>query len=155
MIKYILLISLIFLQCEAQTKAKVIGIKDGDSIEVLLEGNKNIVIRFAEIDCPEKNQPYGKKAKSFVSDLIFGKEITYIKTDQDRYGRTIAKVYFKGAYLSETLIKNGLVWHNTKYSKSRHLASLEKEARKNKIGLWADPNPIAPWEWRKTKRVKK
>lgn len=155
MIKYILLISLIFLQCEAQTKAKVVGVKDGDSIEVLLEGNKNIVIRLAEIDCPEKNQPYGKKAKAFVSDLIFGKEITYVKTDQDRYGRTIAKVYFKGAYLSETLIKNGLAWHNTKHSKSKYLASLEREARKNKIGLWAAPNPIAPWEWRKTKRVKK
>jgi endonuclease YncB( thermonuclease family) len=151
----ILLVSFLFISCEAQTKAKVIGVKDGDSIEVLLEENKNIVIRLAEIDCPEKNQPYGKKAKAFVSDLIYNKEITFVKTDQDRYGRMVAKVYFKGEYLSETLIKNGLAWHNTKHSKSKYLASLEKDARKNKIGLWADPEPIAPWEWRKTKRVKK
>lgn len=77
----------------AQTTAKVIAISDGDTITVLLEDKTSKKLRLAEVDCPESGQQFGKNAKQFTADQIFGKQITFIETDKDRYGRSIAKVY--------------------------------------------------------------
>lgn len=75
----------------SQTTAKVIGIKDGDTVLVLLGNNIQKILRLAEVDCPETGQAFGKNAKQFTSSQIFGKNIEFIETDIDRYGRTIAK----------------------------------------------------------------
>ena len=69
----------------AQISGKVIGIKDGDTVVILLEGNIQKTLRLAEVDCPENSQPFGKNAKQFTSDQIFGKQINFIETDTDRY----------------------------------------------------------------------
>ena len=71
---------------------------------------------------------------------------------KDRYGRTIAWIYVNGVSLNKELLKAGLAWHYKRYSKDRDLAILEAEARAKKIGLWSDPNPIPPWEWRRIRR---
>jgi len=127
---------------------KVIAIKDGDTIEMLVD-SLPLRIRLAYIDCPEKNQAFGQKAKQFSSDLCFGKIVKAVKTDTDRYGRTIAFVYLPdGRCLNNELLKNGFAWHYKKYSQDKTLAQLENTARANKLGLWLDPNPVAPWEFR-------
>lgn len=137
----------------AQTTAKVIAIKDGDTVVILLEGNLQKTLRLAEVDCPESGQPFGKNAKQFTSDQIFGKNIKFYETDTDRYGRTIAKIYYdNGKYLSEEIIKYGFGWWYYYYSNNKVLEQLELQASRNKIGLWSDPNAIAPWEWRKIKQ---
>ncbi len=137
----------------AQTSAKVIAISDGDTITVLLEGNIQKKLRLAEVDCPESGQAFGKNAKQFTSDQIFGKMISFIDTDIDRYGRTIAKVYYDGGkYLSAELIKAGFGWWYYYYSKDKSLEELEKEAQNHKTGLWKDPSAIAPWEYRRQNR---
>lgn len=139
----------------AQTtlKAKVIGIKDGDTVVVLDSLNQQTTLRLAEVDCPEKNQPFGTKAKQFTSDQIYLKTIKYIVTDIDRYGRSIAMIFFAtdNKYLSAEIIKAGMGWHYKRYSKSIELAKFEDKARENKTGLWLDKNPIPPYEWRKNK----
>lgn len=135
----------------AQISGKVIGIKDGDTVVILLEGNIQKTLRLAEVDCPENSQPFGKNSKQFTSDQIFGKQINFIETDTDRYGRTIAKIYYDNKYLSAEIIKAGFGWWYYHYSNDKNLKMLEDEASKNKIGLWSDPNSIPPWEWRKIK----
>ena len=135
----------------AQISGKVIGIKDGDTVVILLEGNIQKTLRLAEVDSPENSQPFGKNTKQFTSDQIFGKQINFIETDTDRYGRTIAKIYYDNKYLSEEIIKAGFGWWYYHYSNDKNLKMLEDEASKNKIGLWSDPNSIPPWEWRKIK----
>jgi len=136
-------------------EGKVVKIKDGDTIVVVDSIGQNRTLRLAEIDSPENNQPYGEKSKQFTLSQVYHKIITYKITDIDRYGRAVAMVYYgvKKKYLSAELIKNGMAWHYKKYSKSEELASLEIQARKNKIGLWSDTNPISPSEWRKTKHL--
>ena len=136
----------------AQISGKVIGIKDGDTVVILLEGNIQKTLRVAEVDSPENSQPFGKNAKQFTSDQIFGKQINFIETDTDRYGRTIAKIYYDNKYLSAEIIKSGFGWWYYHYSNDKNLEMLEDEASKNKIGLWSDPNSIPPWEWRKLKK---
>ncbi len=138
-----------------QTSYKVIGVKDGDTFVLLIDG-KMQTVRFAHIDCPEKKQPFGAKAKQFVSDACFGKYVTLIINDKnkfDRNKRLIAEVILEdGKNLNKELVKNGLAWHFKKYSDSKEYNRLEKTARNNKIGIWSEPNPIAPWDWRKPKK---
>jgi micrococcal nuclease len=137
--------------CQTTIKAKVVGIKDGDTVVVLDSLNNQTTLRLAEVDCPEKSQPFGTKAKQFTSDKIYLKTIKYVVTDTDRYGRSIAMIYYDvdNKYLSGEIIKAGMGWHYKRYSTSKELALFEVNARKNKIGLWIDNNPIAPWEFRK------
>ena len=153
--KHITLLFLLFsftaLFSQTTLKAKVIGIKDGDTVVVLDSLNNQITLRLAEVDCPEKSQPFGTKAKQFTSDQIYLKTIKYVVTDTDRYGRSIAIIYYDtdNKYLSAEIIKAGMGWHYKKYSTSKELATLEINARKKKIGLWIEENPIEPAQWRK------
>ena len=131
---------------------KVIKVKDGDTIVILDSDNVQHTIRVADIDCPEKGQPFSKAATSFVSNEIFGKEVSIEKKSKDRYGRIIGNVFYTNKTLSKELLRKGLAWHYKYYSKDKELATLELIAKKNKLGLWADPNPINPYQWRKGKR---
>jgi micrococcal nuclease len=164
--KNILIIFLVFLSLSCNNKkdkneipnefiAKVIGVKDGDTIEVLYEKNP-IIIRFEHIDCPEKKQPFGKKAKQFVSDNIFGKNVRIIsKGKTDRWKRLIAVVELEnGENLNKKLVQNGLAMHFKKYSKDNSYNLVEREAEKNKVGIWSQKNMIEPWNYRKSKKKK-
>ena len=148
---------LLFLICApvyAQSlTGKVIGIKDGDTVVVIDAANNQTTLRLAEVDCPEKSQAFGTKAKQFTSNQVYLKEVKYIVTDTDRYGRSIAKIYYDdNKYLSAEIIKNGMGWQYKQYSTSKLLASLEQEARNNKRGLWVEPNPIYPSDFRRSKK---
>jgi micrococcal nuclease len=148
----LLFLSIYTLYSQTLLIGKVIGIKDGDTVEVIDNQYKTSILRLAEVDCPEKKQPFGMKAKQFTSDAIYLKTVKYIVTNKDRHGRSIAKVYYKNKYLSAEIIKNGMGWQYKRYSSSQELAQFEKKARSKKIGLWTDPHPIYPPEWRKTKK---
>jgi endonuclease YncB( thermonuclease family) len=152
--KKLILFFLLFNYCAniySQTfSGKVIGIKDGDTVVVIDSLNIQTTLRLAEVDCPEKAQAFGTKAKQFTSDEVYLKQVIYIVTDTDRYGRSIAKIYYdNNKYLSAEIIKNGFGWQYKKYSTSFVLSKLEAEARKNKKGLWIDPNPIYPPDFRR------
>ena len=134
--------------------AKVVGVKDGDTFVVLHE-KKEIVVRLEHIDAPEKNQPFGTKAKQFASDFCFGKTVVVIGNGKkDRNGRWIGEIFYKNQNLGKELVRNGLAWHFKRYSKNENYADLEMDARKKKRGLWQEKEPIAPWEWRKFKKKK-
>jgi micrococcal nuclease len=140
-----------FVYTQTTLTAKVVAIKDGDTVVVLDSLNNQTTLRLSEVDTPEKSQAFGTKAKQFTSDQIYLKTIKYVVTDTDRYGRSIAMIYYDvdNKYLSAEIIKAGMGWHYKRYSTSKELALFEVNARKYKIGLWIDNNPIAPWEFRK------
>lgn len=148
---YLFLLTSNIIFCQTTLTAKVVGIKDGDTVVVLDSLNNQTTLRLAEVDTPEKSQPFGTKAKQFTSDQIYLKTIKYVVTDTDRYGRSIAMIYYDvdNKYLSAEIIKAGMGWHYKRYSKSKELALFEDNAKKNKIGLWIDNNPIEPSEWRR------
>ena len=146
-----LLSLLFFLLLSATTTftGKVIKVTDGDTIVVLTEDKKQVKIRLEGIDCPESNQDFGNKAKQAVSDLCFGKEVTIIKSGEDRYGRTLAFVFVGDVNVNKELLRQGLAWHYKYFNKDEELAKLEQEARQKKIGLWSLANPVAPWDFRR------
>jgi micrococcal nuclease len=135
---------------------KVIGIKDGDTFEVLYDGQPERV-RLSDIDCPEKSQPFGNNAKQFSSNLCFNKTVTVTcDAKRDRYGRLIGTVVTSdGINVNEALVKEGFAWHYLQYSDKEELTGYEATARRNRLGLWADVNPTPPWDWRRQKRSAK
>ncbi|WBV61871.1 thermonuclease family protein [Chryseobacterium camelliae] len=140
----------------SQSKGKVIKIKDGDTIVVLLGNNHQETLRLAEVDCPENGQAFGKNAKQFTSSQVFGKMVIFYRVNKDRYRRTIAKIFYDDhKYLSAEIIKSGWGWWYFKASKNTDLKSYEINAKNSKIGLWKDNNAISPWEFRNNKKKKK
>ena len=131
---------------------KVVGVTDGDTIKVFHNG-KAEKIRLYGIDCPEKGQAFGNRAKQFTSQLVFGKEVTVkdYGLDNNRFERTLGEIVLPdGRVVNEELLRAGLAWWYRKYVPNRvDLAALEEEARTAKRGLWADPNPVPPWCFRK------
>ena len=134
--------------------AKVVGVKDGDTFVVLHE-QRQIVVRLEHIDTPEKNQPYGAKAKQFASDFCFGKTVVVLGNGKkDRNGRWIGEIFYNNQNLGKELVRNGLAWHYKRYSKSANYSDLEMAARQKKKGLWQESEAVAPWNWRKFKKKK-
>ncbi len=112
-------------------------------------------IRLFGIDCPEKDQAFGKTAKRFTSGMVFKKDVEVEAIGKDRYGRTIGIVKVDGAILNEELIRAGMAWVYPRYCKKpvcQEWKKLQEEARKKELGLWKDPEPIPPWKWRRQKR---
>lgn len=150
-----LIVSYLILCCSnvSQTfNGTVVGIIDGDTIDVLIN-KTSMRIRVEGIDCPEKNQDFGSRAKQFTSTFCFGREVVIKKKEFDKYDRMVAMVkLLDGTDLSESLLLEGLAWHYKKYDNSIKLAELENLARTQKIGIWSLPNPVAPWCFRHPER---
>jgi len=133
-------------------EARVVGVSDGDTITVL-EGTTQVKVRLNGIDCPEKRQAFGSRAKQATSEMAFGKTVTVRPLSRDRYGRTVADVVLPdGRLLGRELVAAGLAWHYTKYSKDEALARAERAAREARRGIWSEPRPVAPWEFRASSR---
>ena len=129
-----------------QLSGKVICVIDGDTYDLLLEGNEKRRIRMEGIDAPERGMPYYQVAKQHLSDLCYGKQVTLKSSGQDAYNRDLAYTYLPdGRELGQEMIKAGLAWHLKKYNSDTLLARLEIEARTARKGLWTLRNPMAPW----------
>ncbi len=144
------------LHAVAQTfKGKVVKISDGDSITVLDSLNRQIKVRLFGIDCPEKNQDFGTAAKKFTSSKCFAKTITVHSKGLDRYKRVLGIVVLQdNSELNLLLIQAGLAWEY-KYAHTQKYFDAEQAAHAKKIGLWSMANPVAPWDFRKSKKAAK
>ncbi len=132
----------------ADFTGRVVGVADGDTITVLHNG-KGERIRLHGIDCPEKRQAFGKRAKQLTSNLVFGKTVTVQAVDRDRYGRTVGVVLLPdGRSLNHELVRAGLAWMYRRYTNDQSLSDLEEEARVARRGLCSDPHAVPPWDWR-------
>jgi endonuclease YncB( thermonuclease family) len=134
---------------------KVVKVADGDTITVLAR-NVQIRVRLQGIDAPEAKQAFGNRSKQFVSSLCMGAvvRVSPRSTGIDRYGRVLGEVTLQnGKSLNVESVSSGMSWWYQKYApKDKVLRDAELSARKAKRGLWSDPNPLAPWEFRKVKR---
>jgi micrococcal nuclease len=135
----------------AAFRAKVIGVLDGDTIEVL-KVKAPVRIRLCGIDCPEHDQDFGTRAKQFTSDKVFGKTVEVVPIEKDRYERLVAKIYIDRKYLNQMIVAEGFAWWYKRYAPNDDdLWKAENDARAAKIGLWSHPNPIPPWKFRRQK----
>ena len=134
---------------------KVTRITDGDTARVLDDDKGEHTIRLNGIDTPERRQPFGTKARDRLAELTLGKTVTVHVIDRDKYGRSIARIEVEGQDVGHTLVAEGMAWHYVRYSDDAALAAAERDARAARRGLWADPEPVPPWEWRATEKARK
>lgn len=133
----------------------VVGVSDGDTVTVLVDGHREVHVRIAGIDAPEKRQPFGQAAKKLMSDCSFGKPASIEWKKLDRYGRTVGKLTVAGTDCGLQQIEAGLAWHYKAYEREQtpddRLAygTAEKAARTAGKGLWSDAAPQPPWEFRR------
>lgn len=142
-------VSFEILAADQTLSGRVVKVKDGDSFVMRSEGLV-YEIRMYGIDAPEYEQPYGKKSAQALRSLIDSKNINVIKTGSDTYGRLIGKVYIGKTYINLEMVKSGNAHWYSKYApQDKDLQSAEQAAKQSKLGLWAQPNPILPSQWRK------
>ena len=132
----------------ADFSGRVVSVADGDTITVLVE-RQQVKVRLVEIDAPEKAQAFGNRSKQSLSDMCFDKEAQILEKGKDRYGRTLGRVYCVGIDTSAEQVRRGMAWVYDKYVTDHSLYQLQNEARTANRGLWYDPEPAPPWEWRR------
>jgi endonuclease YncB( thermonuclease family) len=151
----------------AELHGKVVGVSDGDTITVLDAARATHRVRLNGIDAPEKGQPFGMRAKERLASLAFGQPVTVIWNKRDRYGRIVGEVriacsvpgctYPTDAGLA--LIEAGLAWHFKRYQNEQspedrmRYARAEDSARLQRLRLWRDAQPVAPWDYRRQHRA--
>lgn len=162
-----LFISVGILSCEPQPVlrdpqgqgaiASVVKVADGDTITVQMNG-RTMRIRLSSVDAPERDQPYGPESAEFTTRFVLWSRVQLEVVDRDHYGRLVALVKNDKGSLNEALLSAGLAWfdvaHQIKQLGPRY-AELQDQSRSAKRGLWAQPNPTAPWHWRRAKRTAK
>lgn len=129
-------------------EGRVVGVHDGDTVTLLMAGNQQLKIRLAQIDAPESDQAFGQRSKQSLSDMVFNKTIKVEKETIDKYGRTVGTIFVDGFDANREQVKRGMAWVYRQYMHDQSLLQVEDEARKEKVGLWSDANPMPPWEYR-------
>lgn len=142
-----------------EVSARVVSISDGDTLQARTETGQTWRVRLAQIDAPETGkgaaqpgQPFGQNARQRLGDLVHGKTVQLNCPEQDRYGRYVCTVFYQGQDINFRLVKEGLAWAYTGYVRDPAYVAAQKEAQAGRLGLWRDPAPIPPWQWRRAQR---
>ena len=140
----------------ATVEGEVVAITDGDTIKILTATKQQIKVRLADIDTPERGQPYGRKARQVLGEKIHRRQVDVEEVAIDRYQRLVGRVFLDGRNINAEMVEDGAAWVYRKYSDDPQLLRLESQAREQGRGLWAlQPDQrIPPWEWRKQQRSK-
>ncbi len=158
------LLALPVLAQAAMFDATVVAVSDGDTITVTVpkpceagqscfKGKRSYRVRLAEIDAPERKQPYGIEARDALSGAVLGQLVQVDDRGQRSYSRIVAHVYMGDIWLNREMVAEGFAWVDPRYSKTPELVSLVKKAKADQIGLWQLPEEqlVAPWDWRKSR----
>ena len=137
---------------------KVVQVSDGDTINLLVDKTQHR-IRLASIDAPETShgserpgQPFGEASRKNLADYVAGKTLTLTCFEKDHYGRDVCDVPANGTTANRLQVQDGMAWANQqakgKFLRDKTLVGIQSDAQKKKLGLWAEPGAVAPWEWR-------
>ena len=132
-------------------EAVVTGVADGDTLYADIAG-RSIRIRLAQIDAPERAQAFGRRSEQSLRELVGKKKVELWWKSLDRYGRPIAQISVDGLDVNAEQVRRGFAWVFLRYSKDAALIALEAQAKSAGLGLWADPQPVPPWEWQASRR---
>ncbi len=127
---------------------KVIAVIDGDTLLVLRDG-RPVKVRLAEIDAPEKAQPFGMAAQKSLSEMVKGEKVKVVSNAVDDYGRLVGHIYVGEFNVNNEQVRRGMAWEYSRFHSNKELMALQQEAQRAKRGLWAEANPIEPSQWRK------
>lgn len=141
----------------AKLSGRVVHVSDGDTITVLDAGQVQHKVRLAGIDAPERSQSFGERSRESLAEQVAGNTVVVDTDKKDRYGRTVGKILLNGQDINLEQVRRGMAWHYKAYEREqsaedrRAYAEAEDEARRTRVGLWQDAEPVPPWEFRRRK----
>ena len=131
---------------------RVVRVADGDTVSILDSSNTQHKVRLYGIDTPERDQPFGKAAKRALLQLVGEQLVGVVIVETDSYGRIVGTLYQGGRNINAAMVASGYAWWYQYYAPHEHLLqTAQQQARAQKLGLWAEPNPVAPWDWRRNR----
>ena len=139
---------------------RVIAVADGDTVTVLDAQQRRHRVRLLGIDAPEQAQPWGAEAGAHLKALVLQHEVQVDFAKTDRHGRLVGTLRLQGQDVNLQLLRAGLAWHYKRYAEEQkwlerwRYARAERRAQRERRGLWADPAPTPPWEYRQQQRAK-
>jgi micrococcal nuclease len=138
----------------ADFTARVLSVDEGDKLTISHRG-RDQVIHLRDIDCPELKQPYGKEAKHVTAAFVGGREVIVRGLHRNRQGRTTAEVLLQdGRNVGYELVKEGLAWARPETAGGQSLVDTERVSRAEGRGLWSEPHPVPPWQWKVKKKFR-
>jgi len=143
------------LACAAETlTGKVVKVADGDTLTILVDAER-VKVRLAEIDAPERGQPWGRRAKQALTEMVAGHVVQVETKFNDRYGRRVGHVIYSGRDVNRELVREGHAWVYRQWLRDETLLDDEAHARAARAGLWSLPENerVPPWEWRQAARA--
>ncbi len=137
-------------------RARVINVKDGDSVILRFENSIEKEARLFGIDAPEYNQPFGRDAKAILKKMIYKKTVVVQTRGTDRYDRAIVLLFFDNQQISvnQQMLEQGAAWVYTQFQKEKSWLDSHNKAKQESIGLWKNSTAQAPWEWRKRQQAR-
>lgn len=153
MSRWLIVILLLAAQVHATDilEGRAVSIAGGDTFTLLTADKQRIKIRLAEIDAPERGQPYGAKSRQALAALIMKDDIRVVVQTTDRYGRIVGRPFSGDLDICETMVRIGAAWVYREYVVDRKLFDVENDARKRRRGVWglSETDNQPPWEWRR------
>ncbi len=139
---------------DATLIGRVVSVADGDTLTVLVD-NQQVRVRLAEIDAPERGQPWASRSREALRAIVDGETVQIVETDRDRWGRVVGRVYLGDHDVNAEMVQIGAAWAFLRYQTDPRFSAYQADARAERAGLWSLPDneTIAPWEWRAGQRV--
>jgi endonuclease YncB( thermonuclease family) len=135
---------------EAVLLCLVVGVSDGDTLKARCGDSPAVPVRLSESDAPEKAQPFGRRSREQLAALCSGQQAEVRPSSRDRYGRTVARVFCAGTDANAAMVRAGMAWAYTRYLTDPQIRAMEIVARRERIGLWTDADPVPPCTWRQS-----
>lgn len=134
----------------------VIVVIDGDTVlfrpdHVDPAGRAFLKLRLADVDAPERDQPFGDAATRALEARVLKRHVEVETVATDVYGRTIARLCRDGRAVETELVRRGLAWATARSRRGAALRTVQREARAARRGLWQDAAPVPPWVWRRAR----
>lgn len=154
----LLLLAVLLAACEAPQEiiGHVVAVADGDTVTVLTGADQRIRVRLAQIDAPERGQPFSRLSTQSLREMVHNQQVRVVVEDIDQYGRTVGRIYrfMDNGELDANAeqVRRGMAWVYRRYASDESLYALEQEAREARRGLWRQRNPVPPWQHRHASR---
>ena len=144
-------------QSTACIDALVVGVTDGDTVRLLTDrpgSPRQLRLRLAEIDTPERGQPWGNRARQALAGKVFQRRVRVASSGEDRYGRLLGRIYVNNRDINREMVREGHAWVYRRYSSDNWLLGDEQSAKAARLGLWSLPETeqVPPWQWRRASR---
>lgn len=134
---------------------EVVRVWDGDTLHLQDSFGQRHKIRLASIDAPELEQAQGKACRDRLAEQVLHRQVQAAIVDTDHYGRKVAQIRLNGHDINRQQVADGCAWHYRRYAREWQseaeyaaYAEAEAQAKSQRLGLWRQASPQAPWQFR-------